>query len=58
VLRNAVRETMMDPEFLKAAKKLDIDIEPMSAGETKKTVDQLFATPPAVVARSEVALAR
>jgi tripartite-type tricarboxylate transporter receptor subunit TctC len=58
VLRHAVRETMMDPEFLKDAKKLDIDIEPMSADETQKTVDQLFATPPAVVARIEAALAQ
>ena len=56
VLRNAVSETMKDPEFLQDARKLDIDIEPMNAEETAKMVDQLFATPPAVVARIEAAL--
>jgi tripartite-type tricarboxylate transporter receptor subunit TctC len=58
VLRTAVAETLKDPEFLADAKKLDIDIEPMSADETAKMVDQLFATPPAVVARIEAALSQ
>jgi tripartite-type tricarboxylate transporter receptor subunit TctC len=58
VLRHAVRETMKDAEFLEEAKKLDIDIDPMSAEETRKTVDQLFATPAGVVARIEAALAQ
>ncbi len=58
VLRNATRATMRDREFLADAKKLDIDIEPMDAGETKTMVDRLFATPPAVIARIEAALSR
>jgi tripartite-type tricarboxylate transporter receptor subunit TctC len=58
VLRAATRATMKDPEFLAEAEKLDIDIEPMSADKTQKIVDQLFATPPAVVARIEEALAQ
>src|SRR6202012_5953818 len=34
VLREAVRQTMADPDFLAEAKKLDIEIEPMSADDT------------------------
>ncbi|HTV35961.1 MAG TPA: hypothetical protein VMF12_05975, partial [Xanthobacteraceae bacterium] len=56
VLRKATAETMQDPDFLADAKKLDIDIVPMSAEETSAMVDRLFATPPAVVARIEEAL--
>lgn len=56
VLRKATAETMQDPDFLADAKKLDIDIAPMSAEETSAMVDRLFSTPPAVVARIEEAL--
>ena len=44
--------------FLAEASKLDIDIVPMSADETKTMIDRLFATPPAAVARIEAALAQ
>jgi hypothetical protein len=57
VLRKATAATMQDPAFLADAKKLDIDIAPMSAEDTQAMVDELFATPPAVVARIEQALA-
>jgi tripartite-type tricarboxylate transporter receptor subunit TctC len=56
MLREATAKTMRDPDFLADAKKLNIDIAPMSAGETQAAVDRLFATPPAVVARVEKAL--
>jgi tripartite-type tricarboxylate transporter receptor subunit TctC len=58
VLRDAVRETLKDPEFIEDANKLDIDIEPMTADDTKTMVDRLFATPPAVIARIEAALSQ
>ena len=58
VLRNATQAAMKDTDFLAEAAKLDIDIEPMTADETAATVDRLFATPPAVVARIEAALAQ
>jgi tripartite-type tricarboxylate transporter receptor subunit TctC len=56
VLRDAVFKTMQDPDFLADAKKLEVDIEPMNAADTKATVERLFATPPAVVSRIEDAL--
>jgi len=58
VLREAVAKTMRDPDFLADTEKLKIDIAPMSAEETQAAVDQLFATPPAVVTRIEKALTR
>lgn len=56
VLREAIRDTMKDPEFLEEANKLDIDLDPMSADQTKQLVDQQFAIPPAVIARIEAIL--
>ena len=56
VLRSAVAKTMQDPDFLADAKKLEIDVEPMNAVDTKAMVERLFATPPAVVSRIEDAL--
>jgi tripartite-type tricarboxylate transporter receptor subunit TctC len=58
VLRSAVLKTMHDPDFLADAKRLEIDVEPMNAADTKAMVERLFATPPAVVARIEDALLR
>src|SRR3984885_8547226 len=58
VLRNATQAAMKDADFRVEAAKLDIDIEPMGADETAATVDRLFATPPAAVARIEAALAQ
>ena len=57
ILRDATAKTLRDPDFLADANKIGIDIEPMDAEKTKQTVDRLFATPPAVVARIEAALA-
>jgi tripartite-type tricarboxylate transporter receptor subunit TctC len=56
VLRAAVFKTMRDSDFLVDAKKLEIDVEPMNAADTKAMVERLFATPPAVVTRIEDAL--
>jgi tripartite-type tricarboxylate transporter receptor subunit TctC len=58
VLRKAALKTMQDPDFLADARKLDVDIDPMSAEETETMVARLYATPPAVVARIEAALSR
>ena len=56
VLRSAALKTMHDPDFLAEARRLEIDVEPMTAADTKTMVERLFATPPAVVARIEDAL--
>ena len=56
VLRSAALKTMHDPDCLADAKRLEIDVEPMNAADTRAMVERLFATPPAVVARIEDAL--
>ena len=56
VLRSAALKTMHDPDFLADAKRLEIDVEPMNAADTRAMVERLFATPPAIVARIEDAL--
>lgn len=55
MLRKAAAQTMQDADFRNDAKKLEIDIAPMSAGETTAMVNRLFDTPSAVVARMKAA---
>ncbi len=50
-LRKAFDETMQDPAFLAEAKKLLLDVEPMTGEEVSALVRNVLATPPAVVAR-------
>jgi tripartite-type tricarboxylate transporter receptor subunit TctC len=55
-LDNAISATMRDKDFLAEADKLKIDIEPSSGAETAQVISQLYAAPPAVVARVQAAL--
>ena len=50
-LRKAFDETMRDPAFLAEAKRLLLDVEPMTGEEVAALVKSVLATPPAVVAR-------
>lgn len=47
-LRNAFAKTLTDPEFIAEAKKANLDINPLSGGEVKKIVDELFKLSPAM----------
>jgi tripartite-type tricarboxylate transporter receptor subunit TctC len=51
LLRTSFMETMQDPEFLADAKARGLDIDPASGEEIQGLVEQLYATPPAVVER-------
>ena len=51
VLRRAFVETLKDPEFLSAAEKSRLSIDPVSGEEVKKIVSGLFELPPSLVAR-------
>ena len=57
-LRQAMAQTLRDPEFLADAKTLHIDIEPMDADETTKTANRIFETPADAVARIKSTIAR
>ena len=50
-LRKAFDETMRDPALLAEAKRLLLDIEPMTGEEVAALVKSVLATPPAVVTR-------
>jgi tripartite-type tricarboxylate transporter receptor subunit TctC len=54
-LRAAVMATMADPQFLAEAKKLQIDIGPMSGAEVEAFIGRISASSPAVIARAKQA---
>jgi tripartite-type tricarboxylate transporter receptor subunit TctC len=55
-LRRAFNATMKDPAFLAEAKKLQLDVSPMSGEEMQALVADLAKTPPDVIARVKAAL--
>jgi tripartite-type tricarboxylate transporter receptor subunit TctC len=57
-LRQAFDATMKDPAFLDEAKKLNLDINPISGEELQKVVNDIIATPPAAVKRLASVLAQ
>jgi tripartite-type tricarboxylate transporter receptor subunit TctC len=50
-LRDAFAATLKDPEFLEDAKKIQIDVNPVSAAAVEKLIDDLYQTPEAVTAK-------
>jgi tripartite-type tricarboxylate transporter receptor subunit TctC len=51
ILRKAMTDTLADPDFQTLAKKVRIDVQPMTGAETAKAVDAMFEASPAVVAQ-------
>jgi tripartite-type tricarboxylate transporter receptor subunit TctC len=51
VLRRAFLQTLKDQEFLKEAAKANLEIVPAAGEEIARVIDQMFNTPPAVVAK-------
>jgi tripartite-type tricarboxylate transporter receptor subunit TctC len=49
ILRKAFLDTLKDPEFLEEAKKLNIEVKPMSGEDLEKLVAGLFSLPPDTV---------
>ena len=50
--------TMKDPEFLAEAKKLNIDVAPVSAGALDKLLAELYSTPKDVVRKASEAITK
>ena len=48
LLRRAFMDTMADPEFLADAKKLELEISPVSGPEVEQLLREVYATPPDV----------
>ena len=55
-LRKAFDETMKDPAYLEEAKKLSIDVDPLTGVELAALVEQVSKTPADTVARVRAAL--
>ena len=56
-LRAAFDKTMVDPEFLAEAKKIGLDIRPLSGAEVQALVTKTYATPPDVIEKARKAMA-
>ncbi len=55
-LRNAFDQTMADPEFLAEAKARKLDVNPMRGDALAALVDELYRTPPAVIAQARAVI--
>ena len=55
-LRKAFDDTMKDPAYLDEAKKLKIDVDPLTGVELASLVEQISKTPPETVARVKAAM--
>jgi hypothetical protein len=51
-LRKAFADTMQDPDFIADAKKVRLELDPVSGENLEKLTAKLFATPKNVVART------
>jgi tripartite-type tricarboxylate transporter receptor subunit TctC len=49
MLRTAFQATLKDPEAVADAKKMQLDIEPVTGEEITETIKKLYALPPAVI---------
>jgi tripartite-type tricarboxylate transporter receptor subunit TctC len=52
-LRQAFDDTMKDPEFLAAAKRSALDIDPVTGARAQEIMEQLYQTPRAIIDRIE-----
>jgi len=50
-LRSAFDATLKDPEFLEDAKRTALDVNPVSAAEIEKLIDDLYASPDDLIAK-------
>jgi tripartite-type tricarboxylate transporter receptor subunit TctC len=57
-LRAAFDATLADPAFRDDAKKLNLNVVPITARETMAVVAKAYATPPEIVRRTRQALGR
>jgi tripartite-type tricarboxylate transporter receptor subunit TctC len=48
-LREAFDATMKDPEFLAEARRLSLDVEPVTGAEVEAVIREVYASPPAAV---------
>ena len=57
-LRQAFADTLADPDLKADAEQAGLNLRPVSAAETRAILDEVYATPPDVVARMKAAFGR
>jgi tripartite-type tricarboxylate transporter receptor subunit TctC len=55
ILRKAFMDTMADKDFLAEAAKANLEISPVSGAEVEKLVQEVYATPPDILAEAKAA---
>jgi tripartite-type tricarboxylate transporter receptor subunit TctC len=58
VLRKAFDDTMKDPEFVADTKKAKLNVSPITGQQIADVINQVYTTPPDVVARTKELLSR
>ncbi|HLH94262.1 MAG TPA: tripartite tricarboxylate transporter substrate-binding protein [Xanthobacteraceae bacterium] len=56
ILTRAFMAAHQDPDYLREAKEMQLDVSPMSGGEMQALMTRIAQTPPAVIARYKAAL--
>jgi tripartite-type tricarboxylate transporter receptor subunit TctC len=56
-LRQAFMDTMHDNDFVAEAKKIDLEINPVSGADVEGLVKEVYSTPPEIVAKAKAAAA-
>jgi len=56
VLRNAVKATLADPQFIAETKKINLEVQPVMPDAIEKVVGEIFQTPAPVLERARVLL--
>jgi hypothetical protein len=51
-LRDSFDAAMQDPEFLAEAKKLNLDVSPLSGAEIDKSLSEVYAAPKALIKKA------
>src|SRR5262245_31407967 len=51
ILKRAFMDTQKDPEYVREAKQLQLDVSPRSGDEIEAVIKRIAATPPALIAR-------
>lgn len=56
LVRTAYKNALNDPELIAAAKKQDLELDPLGGEEIQKIVEKIYSYPAAVVERARVGM--
>jgi tripartite-type tricarboxylate transporter receptor subunit TctC len=56
ILAEAFMQAHQDPDYLREAKEMQLDVSPMAGDEMQKLMTRMAETPPALIARYKAAV--